>query len=248
VHEARWLNLAGFLLRPGFGHETDEWRVQQLWRLYSEGVTFPRDVQCRVEWWNLWKRIAGGLSRPQQGELFNQVAPFLLPRLKAKRKGKSAVGPQEIREYWQLVASCEQLSAQNKSELGAALLPSVARGKASDAETWALGRLGARAPFHGPLNQVVERATVEEWIEKILAREWRKPASTTFAVVQLARCVDDRGRDLDSRLRQRLAAKLQALPNGKRAAQLVTEFVPLEARERARILDESLPVGLKVRE
>ncbi len=66
AHEARWLNLCGFLLRPGFGHENDAWRIQQLWRLYSEGPTFPRAVQGRVEWWNLWKRIAGGCSRPQQ--------------------------------------------------------------------------------------------------------------------------------------------------------------------------------------
>ena len=117
AHEARWLNMAGFLLRPGFGHETDEWRIQQLWRLYSEGMTFARATQCRVEWWNLWKRIAGGLSRPQQTELYQQVAPFLLPRLKNKRKDKSAVGPQEIREYWQLVASCERLGAQQKTEL-----------------------------------------------------------------------------------------------------------------------------------
>ena len=63
AHEARWLNLCGFLLRPGFGHALDEWRIQQLWKLYSQGLRFPRAAQCRVEWWGLWKRIAGGLSR-----------------------------------------------------------------------------------------------------------------------------------------------------------------------------------------
>jgi len=247
AHEARWLNLCGFTLRPGFGHENDEWRVQQLWRLYSEGLTFPRAVQGRVEWWNLWKRIAAGLSRPQQTELFNQVAPHLLPRLKARRKDKSAVGPQEIREYWQLVASCEQLAAGTKAELGAVLVENVRKGKASDAELWALGRLGARSPFHGPLNQVVARATVEDWVESLLASNWKKPESAVFALVQLARCVDDRERDLDGELRRRLAERLRPLPHGERAARLVTEFVPLEARERARILDESLPAGLRLK-
>ena len=67
-HEARWLNLCGFLLRPGFGHALDEWRIQQLWKLYSQGLRFPRAAQCRVEWWGLWKRIAGGLQpRPAAG-------------------------------------------------------------------------------------------------------------------------------------------------------------------------------------
>ena len=246
AHEARWLNLCGFLLRPGFGHETDDWRIQQLWRLYSEGLQFPREVQCRVEWWNLWKRIAGGLSRPQQEELYRQVAPYLLQRLKSRRNAKSAVGPQEIREYWQLVASCEHLAAGVKAELGASLLPAVARNKATDPEIWALGRLGARAPLHGPLNTVVDRVEVERWVEKLIKREWKRPHSTAFAAVQLARCLDDRQRDLGPDLRRRLADKLASGPNGRRAAQLVSEFVPLEAAERARILDESLPVGLQL--
>lgn len=244
-HEARWLNLCGFLLRPGFGHELDEWRIQQLWKLYSQGLRFPRAVQCRVEWWGLWKRIAGGLSRAQQQELFTQTAPFLLPRLKARMKEKrSLVGPQELREYWQLLASCERLAPEAKAELGAALLPAVAKGKATDAEIWALGRVGARAPFAGPLNCVVPRATVEEWVGRLLEVPWPREASTVFAVAQLARCVGDRERDLDEGLRQRLAGRLRALPRGERAARLVTEAVPLEGQERARILDESLPVGL----
>jgi molecular chaperone DnaK (HSP70) len=249
AHEARWLNLSGFLLRPGFGHEMDDWRVQQVWKLFGQGIVFARAVQCRVEWWNMWKRIVGGLSHVQQNELFNQTALFLLPRLKGRAKGRSsAVGPQELREYWQLLASCERLPANLKAELGAVLLPLVAKGKATDAEIWALGRLGARAPFSGPLNCVVGRETVEEWVQKLLDCEWRRPASTVFAAVQLARRVGDRERDLDEELRLRLAERLRSQPNGARAARLVTEIVPLEAQERVRILDESLPVGLRLGE
>ncbi|MGD9763698.1 MAG: Hsp70 family protein [Candidatus Binatia bacterium] len=247
AHEARWLNLCGFLLRPGFGHELDEWRIQQLWKLYSQGLRFPRAVQCRVEWWGLWKRIAGGLSRAQQQELFNQTAPFLVPRLKSRAKEKrSLIGPQELREYWQLLASCERLAAEAKAELGAVLLPAVVRGKATDAEIWALGRLGSRAPFAGPLNCVVARATVESWASALLEVEWPRPSTTAFALVQLARAVGDRERDLDEGLRHRLAERLRTLPHGERAARLVTEVVPLEGQERARILDESLPVGLQL--
>ena len=247
AYEGRWLNLAGFLLRPGFGHEMDEWRIQQLWKLLAQGLCFPRAVQCRVEWWNMWKRVAGGLSRPQQMELYNQVAPWLLPRLASRIKGKKPVGPQELREYWQLLASCERLSAEMKAELGDVLAPLVARGRATDAEIWALGRFGARAPFSGPLNCVVARSTVEDWVEQALQREWRKSDSTAFALVQMARCVGDRERDLDERLRIRLAERLRTLSGGERAARLVTEFTPLASQERARILDESLPVGLELR-
>ncbi len=246
--EARWLNLSGFLLRPGFGHELDDWRVQQLWKLHVEGPRHPRTVQCRVEWWNMWKRIAGGLSRPQQGELYSETAPWLVPRLKSRIKDKKApVGPQELREYWQLLASCERLAADAKAELGKTLLPSVAKGKATEAEIWTLGRLGARAPISGPLNCVVPRKVAGEWIEALLQRPWRaRPDMIGFAAVQLARYVGDRERDLDEGLRRRLAERLRSLPRGERAARLVTELVPLEQQERARIMDESLPAGLQL--
>jgi len=247
AHEARWLNLSGFLLRPGFGADLDDWRIQQLWKLKSSGLRFAKAAQCRTEWWNMWKRIAGGLTRPQQLQLYNEVAPHLLPRLKAKAKGLPKPGPQELREYWQLMASCEQLSAEIKAELGNALLPATVKGKATAVELWAFGRLGARVPFSGPLNCVVARDTVERWVEALLGADWSKAESMVFTLVQLARYVGDRERDLDEGLRQRLAQRLEPLPAGRRAARLVTEFVALEAQERARILDESLPVGLQIR-
>ncbi len=171
-----------------------------------------------------------------------------MPRLKGRAKeARSSVGPHEVREYWQLVASCERLAAQTKAELGDVLVPAVAKNKASEAESWALGRLGARAPFAGPLNCVVAREVAERWVAALLdAREWARPNAVSFALVQLARCVGDRERDLDETLRLRVAERLRPLPHGERAARLVSEPVPLEGQERARILDESLPVGLRV--
>jgi len=66
-------------------------------------------------------------------------------------------------------------------------------------------------------------------------------------VAQLARYVGDRERDLDEPLRRRVAERLATVPGGARLARLVTEVVPLEAQERARIFDESLPTGLQWR-
>ncbi len=245
-HEARWLNLCGFLLRPGYGARVDDLRVQHLWRMRSAGPAFPKAAQVRAEWWNLWKRIAGGLNRQQQMQLYTEVAPYLLPNLKSKAKGAKP-GPQEVREYWQLMGSCERLSAEIKSALGEALLALVVKGKASDVELWALGRLGARAPMYGTLNCVAPKLATAEWVEQLLSQKWEKPDPYVLLLVQLARCVGDRERDLDAGLRQRVAERLAPLPHGQRAARLVTEVMPLEAQERARILDESLPVGLQIR-
>ncbi|MBA3440278.1 MAG: molecular chaperone DnaK, partial [Pyrinomonadaceae bacterium] len=42
--EARWLNLFGFCLRPGFGAVLDDWRVARARKIYLEGLAFPKDL------------------------------------------------------------------------------------------------------------------------------------------------------------------------------------------------------------
>ena len=247
-HEARWLNLSGFLLRPGFGQAADEWRVQQLWKLYPQGPVHKNAVQCHAEWWNVWKRITGGLSRQQQNVLYNDIAPWLLPTLKGKIKsGRSRLGTQERREMWQVLGSCERLSVEAKARLGQELVRVVAKGKASSQETWALSRLGARSLIYGPANCVVRREVAAGWVEKLLGGKARNSEAVAFAMGQLARCTGDRTRDLDESLRQKVAAHFSTLHAGQRLARQVLEVVPLEAQEQARILDESLPVGLHIR-
>jgi molecular chaperone DnaK (HSP70) len=252
AHEARWLNLCGFLLRPGFGHEMDAWRVRQLAGPLAAGLAFPRALQNRAEWWNLWKRVAGGLERGQQLRLHGQVAPWLVPRIAKKTKVKGAgsarPGTQEIREMWQAIGACERLDARLKSALGEVVVDDVARGKVASQQLWALARLGAREPLYGPLNCVVPASAVAGWVDRLLGvEEWPHPELLAFALVQIARLVDDRERDLDEALRDRLAARLEALPGGRRSQVLLHEAVPLDRAETGRLLDESLPAGLRVR-
>ena len=247
-HEARWLNLSGFLLRPGFGQAADEWRVQQLWKLYPRGPVHKNAVQCRVEWWTVWKRIAGGLSRQQQNVLYNDIAPWVLPAMKDKIKsGRSKVGAQERREMWQVLGSCERLHAEVKAKLGEELVRFVAKGKASNQETWALSRLGARSLIYGPANCVAQRDVAAAWVEQLLGGKARNSEAVAFALGQIARCTGDRTRDLDESLRQKIATRFSTLQTGQRLVRQVLEVVPLEAREQARILDESLPAGLQIR-
>ncbi len=40
AHEARWLNLCGFCLRPGFGFPGDDFRIEQARRIYASGLQF----------------------------------------------------------------------------------------------------------------------------------------------------------------------------------------------------------------
>jgi len=243
-HEARWLNLAGFLLRPGFGDAGDDIRVNRLWRVLGADLRHPRATQCRAEWWNLWKRVAGGLNARQQQHLFQQVSPALLRR--GKPKGPRP-GPQELREMWQAVGSCERLVASTRAELADALAPEAERGRLTEQELWALARLAGRVPIYGPLNCVVARERAARIAERLLARDWPRPDAYGFAVAQIARASGDRERDLEPALRERLARRLDALPDGAHLARMVREAVALDARDEARLLDESLPAGLRLR-
>src|SRR5271165_6192866 len=68
-HEARWLNLLGFCLRPGFGDPQDSQRMNLTRKLYQAGLAFPDDLQNQVNWLVLWRRTAGGLSAALQHEI-----------------------------------------------------------------------------------------------------------------------------------------------------------------------------------
>jgi molecular chaperone DnaK (HSP70) len=244
-HEARWLNLAGFLLRPGFGDAADELRIGRLWRVLGHELRFPKAAQCRAELWNLWKRVAGGLDASKQQHLHKRVTHPLLRR--GKPTGPKP-GPQEVREMWQAIGSCERLDAKHRTELAEAAARSVARGKASDQELWALERLAARVPVYGPLNCVVGRDAAAAIARQLLgAKRWSRPEAYAFALAQIARRSGDRERDLDPDLAEEIAVALETRGESPRAARLVREIVELEAREQARILDESLPAGLRLR-
>ncbi len=62
-HEARWLNLVGYALRPGYGFAVDDWRVAETWRTVRNRLAHSAS---QAESLILWRRVAGGLSRGQQ--------------------------------------------------------------------------------------------------------------------------------------------------------------------------------------
>jgi hypothetical protein len=112
-HEERWLNLAGFCLRPGYGHTGDDYRMRQVWKLYHARVMFPRDQQCRVEWCILWRRAAGGLNQGQQMTVFRDLSSVLLPGQKRGTR-RHRVSAQERTEMWRTMANLERLPADIK--------------------------------------------------------------------------------------------------------------------------------------
>ncbi|HUH05718.1 MAG TPA: Hsp70 family protein [Kofleriaceae bacterium] len=248
-HEARWLTLTGFCLRPGTGAPLDQWRAKQMWRVFNDGLTYERKSEaCRLAWWIAWRRVAGGLSTGQQEQIFDRLGQLFIPGPKQKKKWHS-VKPtkQEAAEMLRCLANLERLEQTSKIKLGDELMRRLAEKDSDPLYFWALGRIGSRVPLYGPLNCCVPAQRVNEWVSSLVELDWgAEPEKASFPMAQLGRRTGDRSRDLDPELRQRLATRLRELPGGDRTAKLVEEIVALEAREERVALGDTLPAGLRL--
>jgi len=241
AHEARWLNLAGYFLRPGFGDPLDSWRVGRLWRFFARGPIFRDKVENRVQWWILWRRVAGGLDREKQEEVHGHLAPVLL-----RGKG-TGVGGQELSEMWSAAASLELLAVKRREELGNALLGRIESGRAALRDVFALARIGAREPLYGPVDAVVPAKTAEKWLRRLLPLKWPKDFRPEFAFLHLARFTGDRARDVPEELREEVAARVERLARGKSLAESLFRVKALTRQEEKKLFGDTLPIGLRVR-
>ena len=241
-YEARWLNLFGFCLRPGFGALLDDWRIARARKVYHEGLCFEKDVQCQVEWLILWQRVAGGMNAGQQLEMYERHKSLLGV---GGRKAKGRINRQVEREGMLLLASLEHLPPALRVELGEEMLGRIEEEPGNKSYTWALGRLGARVPFYGPLNCVVPAGAAARWAAALLALPELTPAVAT-AVAQLAARTDDPLRDVEPEFRQEVVRRFEAAGVGGELLEGLQTYVPPSRAAAARIFGESLPEGLRL--
>ncbi len=250
-HEARWLNLLGYCLRPGYGDPVDEWRMQEVWKMYPQGLCFPRQVQCRVEWWIFWRRVAGGLSAGRQWHMAQQVLPLLAAEesgKKSKKKSGLRLVPQEMNEVWMALATFERLPVNVKESLGKTALERALVPRPTPQDLWVLTRLGARKPFYGPVDRVLPSAVVSDWIERILTAHPAATEPVAQMVVHVARRTGDRARDLSEEILNRIERWLDGLGSGAEAYQdrLLNPESALRPEEESWLFGETLPLGLSL--
>jgi len=251
-HEARWINLLGFSLRPGYGFAVDDWRVAETWRTVQGRVRHASPA-VRNESMVLWRRIAGGLSRGQQqalaDPLFASIRNLHLRHVAGKTRGDdAALRPNELNESLRLLGSLELLDVPRKIELGDMLADLLAKSKLDSSRgplVWTLGRLGERVPVYGPLNTVVPRDVAERWLTAMLRRA-ADHAAGPLAVMQIARRTDDRYRDLSSKQREHVVRWLQDAEAAPHLIELVRDGGRLDAEEQGQVFGESLPKGLRI--
>jgi len=225
--EMRWLNLTGFMLRPGFGFPGDDFRIEQARRIYAGGIQFPNQVQNEIDWWIFWGRVAGGLNKNQQVDIFQRLSPVLLPRGSKRPRINNSL----LREMWRTGVSLELLPLQTKTQLGDALIAQVKKGEMVETGLWCLSRLGARKLFYGPINQVLPVQAATRWVEALL-----KIPNAEEAVVAIARRTGDSTRDLSpatiDNIRKRIPESLLPALEGETEEDL------------GKVFGEELPSGL----
>ena len=247
-HLARWYNLVGFCLRPGFGDPLDRYRVEALWKALSgNAATKTQTVEGGADYWIMWRRVAGGLNTALQQSLFAKLKPTLLP---GRIKSSSKPGTNEWVEMWRAAASLERLDVRTKQQLGEALL------KQLDDETvlphvfWALTRLGSRRLFYGPLNTILNPNVVEQWLLKMLPFQPTNDAQRMgwgFCLAQLARRTDIRSLDIDDELRGPVVQVLRNIDVPEGWPAMVGNVIEDEGDDSSRLFGEALPIGLRLK-
>jgi molecular chaperone DnaK (HSP70) len=236
-HEVNWLNLAGFVLRPGFGAAMDAVRIDEAWRVQQTGLAFPKETASRAAACIYWRRIAAGLSAERQEILFRHYFPEV------------AKAPPYGSELVRMLASLERLGIEGKERLFRALVQIVSakRGHAfGNAPSWALERLLARIPLCGELDTVVPAAAAESWVEVMLGDASGKltPQELQGILLSVAARTGDPRRDIGVTLKDTILRKLRSIGTQASSIEALDSIVELEHKQVSRLLGENMPAGL----
>jgi molecular chaperone DnaK (HSP70) len=243
-HERVCWMLAGYCLRPGYGHPLDPGRIKLLSPLFEQGLVFHQEARSWQQFWIAWRRVAGGLGESLQVHIRDRIDPFLAPAGHGPKKPKG-FKPQALDEMLELAGALERVPSERRVELGEWLLERT--WSEQNPRLWAaLGRLGSREPAYGSAHHVVPTRVAEHWLDHLLREKWGEVPTAPRAAMQLARLVGDRARDVREALRAEVTRRLEAVGADPDWVRAVREHVPVADRERAEFFGEELPVGLRL--
>jgi len=155
------------------------------------------------------------------------------------------INAQIERESWRLLASLERLDRETRVRLGEDLVGRLRKEPRNGSLLWALGRLGARRPFYGPLDRTVPPSVAERWLDTMLAWPVLVP-DAIGAVAQIATRVDNAALDVDEAHR---GAVIELLGTSGASADLIDAVQHARdgsSGDAMRYFGETLPAGLRV--
>ncbi|MDB1125417.1 Hsp70 family protein [Vibrio algarum] len=245
-HEKNWLRLSGYALRPGFGDPTDDWRIEQMWSLYSQGIQY-QNHQGWSDWWVFWRRISGGLNSDQQEAIASDIVKYLHPGSLRNPKVAKEAQEKSYEAMVRLGASLEHLHVEDKVLMAKWFMnKAVSEAQHAQAHWWALGRIAARQLMYGSQHSVLPREQVEQWLPTLLEQNWTKEPIIGFAVVMMCRKTGDRLFDISDDFSQQVVSKLQRSKAPLAWIELVQEVKEMDESESKRAFGDALPHGLRL--
>jgi molecular chaperone DnaK (HSP70) len=239
-YEARWWNLAGFFLRPGFGFPLDDFRIKELWKIILGDLKASKPIECQIQRWICYRRIAGGLNKGQQMQLAGELLPILFNKKTGKIEIKNKSELYAYSEKIRALAALERLELPIKIRVGEALLARINQKEAAAYEYWALARIGARHLMYGSINHVVPKEICIKWVEQLLKIENIHLEQRQFVLGQLARKTDHRELNLPEPLLNNIIAH----DSTNRLRELILQEHVLTESEQEQVFGDRLPVGL----
>ncbi|MCE2984088.1 MAG: hsp70 family protein [Parachlamydia sp.] len=242
-HEARWWNLAGYLLRPGHGYPLDDFRMKELWKIILNDLKTAKNLESQIQRLICYRRIAGGLSKGQQMQLAGELLSTLFDKKTGKlalvRKGDKYFFSEKIRA----LAALERLEIPQKVKLGQALMEKITKQEGDEHDFWALGRVAARHLVYGSAGQVIPKETCAKWVSDLLHVKQEEKPYAAFAFKQMAKKTPHRELNMDDELIKKIYAACPSLKENERV-----EEAPLSRIEQEQLFGENLPPGLLLEE
>ncbi len=231
-----WLQLTGYLMRPGFGTIGDEARLRQLSDCLAALVSLPAKVE--VQLLILLRRVAAGYSATTQVDLFEQQ----FARLQETKRAEA--------ERIRLLSSLEKVALAQKQtlfdELFARLDAQLKEEKPVAVLLDGFGNLLSRFLFGANEECIMPPDTVEQLFDRLRKLDWKdgRYAQTVGLFLRAARVVDDRSLNLPRRSAGKIVSKLEKSGVPENRLLPLRDFVPITKVERASSFGESLPPGL----
>jgi len=245
-HERVWFNVAGYCIRPGVGYVGDEFRIEELWQLYQQGLQYGKETRSWADWWTFWRRASAGLNKDQQAELFADITEYLEPSTSRNNKLRAQLKLRSSEDMVRLAGSLERLPLGTKRQLGDWFAERLEKPSENAATWWALGRIGCREPFYAGIDAVLSPESINPWIEATLRQDWSAQPLASLACVLMARKTDDRSRDIGETLRERIIDKLASDKCADSWTQLVAEHKAVASQDTKSMLGDALPAGIKL--
>jgi hypothetical protein len=245
-HEENWLNLAGFLLRPGIGFPGDETRCRRLHTKIHSGLIHARALPVRIQSLILYRRIAAGLTEIQQNEMFRSIKKEFKSHNERELKKTLTFSNQEKAECWRTAVCLEKLPVKEKELLGETLLEGLPLIQNNPMLPWLLGRLITRRPLNASLSHVIPPEAAAIWLNFLFQHSDVVFRSHPLGLALAVHPTGDRAIDLPEDIHQTAMDYLRNWDVDENIL-MIAEGRALPSREQqSLLLGDALPLGLSM--